>query len=95
MLISPRFLTEQLSWFYQLFINVIMKLLIAFSLVIVLISFQEKMSCFYISVPDSPGYNQDGDFLIGGFFSLRVTGREDRTEFCFNETMNMTYGSYL
>uniref|UniRef100_A0A3B2WB88 Vomeronasal 2, receptor27 n=1 Tax=Mus musculus TaxID=10090 RepID=A0A3B2WB88_MOUSE len=72
-----------------------MKLLIAFSLVIVLISFQEKMSCFYISVPDSPGYNQDGDFLIGGFFSLRVTGREDRTEFCFNETMNMTYGSYF
>lgn len=37
-LISPRFSTERISGFYQLFINVSMKLLIAFSILIVFLS---------------------------------------------------------
>ena len=83
---SPRFSTEQISGFYQLFINV-MELLIAFSLLIVLIEVQEQISCFSLSIPASPGYYQDGHFVIGGLFSLRVTARDKRIKFGFNDTM--------
>uniref|UniRef100_A0A3B2WCN3 Parathyroid cell calcium-sensing receptor n=1 Tax=Mus musculus TaxID=10090 RepID=A0A3B2WCN3_MOUSE len=50
-----------------------MKLLIAFSPLIVLIFFQEQISCFYLAKSASSGYYQDGDFVIGGLFSLRMT----------------------
>ncbi|XP_031236831.1 vomeronasal type-2 receptor 26-like [Mastomys coucha] len=66
-----------------------MKLLIAFSLLIVLIVFQEQISYFSLSIPGSPGYYQDGDFVIGGLFSLRVTAAGTRIVFDFNDTMNI------
>ena len=94
-LITPRFSIEQISVFYQLFINVSMKLLIAFSPLVVLILFQEHISCYYLTKYASSGYYQDGDFVIGGFFSLRVTDREDRIEFGFNDAMNMPDEVYL
>ncbi|XP_032761612.1 vomeronasal type-2 receptor 26-like [Rattus rattus] len=64
-----------------------MKLLIAFSLLIVLIVFQEQISCFSLSKPASPGYYQDGDFVIGGIFSLRVTAGDTRSRFGFKDTI--------
>ncbi|XP_052028649.1 vomeronasal type-2 receptor 26-like [Apodemus sylvaticus] len=64
-----------------------MELLIAFSLLIVLIVFQEQIFCFSLSIPASPGYYQDGHFVIGGLFSLRVTARDKRIKFGFNDTM--------
>ena len=72
--------------FYQLFINVSMKLLIAFSLWIVLIVLQEQISCYFLSISASPGYYQDGDFVIGGLFSLRVTARHLMSKFSFKNT---------
>ena len=63
-----------------------MKLLIAVSLLIVLIVFQEQISCFSLSAPASPGYYQDGDFVIGGLFSLRVTAGDMRSRFGFIDT---------
>ncbi|XP_021044749.1 vomeronasal type-2 receptor 26-like [Mus pahari] len=63
-----------------------MKLLIAFSLWIVLIVFQEQISCFSLNIPASLGYYQDGDFVIGGFFSLRVTDRPFINKFTFKST---------
>jgi hypothetical protein len=71
--ISSRFSTEQISGSYQLIVNISMKLLIAFSPLIVLIFFQEQISCFYLAKSASSGYYQDGDFVIGGLFSLRMT----------------------
>ncbi|XP_052028644.1 vomeronasal type-2 receptor 26-like [Apodemus sylvaticus] len=64
-----------------------MKLFIAFSLLIILIEYQEQISCFSLSIPASPGYYQDGHFVIGGLFSLRVTARDNRIKFGFNDTM--------
>ncbi|XP_052028866.1 vomeronasal type-2 receptor 26-like [Apodemus sylvaticus] len=64
-----------------------MKLCIAFSLLIVLIEIQEQISCFSLSIPASPGYYQDGHFVIGGLFSLRVTARDNRIKFGFNDAM--------
>ncbi|XP_052028640.1 vomeronasal type-2 receptor 26-like [Apodemus sylvaticus] len=64
-----------------------MKLFIAFSLLIVFIEFQEQISCFSLSILASPGYYQDGHFVIGGLFSLRVTARDKRIKFGFNDTM--------
>ncbi|XP_052028648.1 vomeronasal type-2 receptor 26-like [Apodemus sylvaticus] len=64
-----------------------MELLIAFSLLIVLIEVQEQISCFSLSIPASPGYYQDGDFVIGGLFSLRVTARDNKIKFGFNDAM--------
>ncbi|XP_028617384.1 vomeronasal type-2 receptor 26-like, partial [Grammomys surdaster] len=64
-----------------------MKLLIAFSLLIVLTVFQEQISCFSLNLPASPGYYQDGDFLIGGLFSLRVTAGNTRSRFGFKDTI--------
>ncbi|XP_028610191.1 vomeronasal type-2 receptor 26-like, partial [Grammomys surdaster] len=61
-----------------------MKLL---SLLIVLIVFQEQISCFSLNIPASPGYYQDGDFVIGGLFSLRVTSGDTRSIFGFNDTL--------
>ncbi|XP_052028645.1 vomeronasal type-2 receptor 26-like [Apodemus sylvaticus] len=66
-----------------------MELLIAFSLLIVLNEFQEQISCFSLSIPASPGYYQDGHFVIGGLFSLRVTARDNRIKFGFNDTMGI------
>ncbi|XP_052028859.1 vomeronasal type-2 receptor 26-like [Apodemus sylvaticus] len=66
-----------------------MKLLIAFSLLIFLIVFQEQISCFSLSIPASLGYYQDGHFVIGGLFSLRVTARDSRIKFGFNDAMNI------
>ncbi|XP_052028642.1 vomeronasal type-2 receptor 26-like [Apodemus sylvaticus] len=65
-----------------------MKLLI-FSLLIFLIAFQEQISCFSFSIPVSPGYYQNGHFVIGGLFSLRVTARYSRFKFGFNDTMTI------
>ncbi|EDK99727.1 vomeronasal type-2 receptor 26 precursor [Mus musculus] len=50
-----------------------MKLLTAFSPLVVLILFQEQISCYYLTKYASSGYYQDADFVIGGLFSLRVT----------------------
>ncbi|XP_052028650.1 vomeronasal type-2 receptor 26-like [Apodemus sylvaticus] len=66
-----------------------MELLNAFSLLIFLIAFQEQISCFSLSIPASPGYYQDGHFVIGGLFSLRVTARDNRIKFGFNDTMTI------
>ncbi|NP_001092980.1 vomeronasal 2 receptor 51 precursor [Rattus norvegicus] len=66
-----------------------MKLLIAFSLLIVLIVFQEQISWFSLSIPASPGYYQDGDFVIGGLFSLRVTAGDTKSKFGFKDTISM------
>jgi vomeronasal 2 receptor len=52
------------------------------------------MSCFFLSIPVSPGYYQDGDFVIGGLF-FRMTDRGDRIEFGLNDTMNMPDDVYL
>ncbi|XP_034367967.1 vomeronasal type-2 receptor 26-like [Arvicanthis niloticus] len=60
-----------------------MKLL---SLLIVLIIFQEQIFCFSLNIPASPGYYQDGDFVIGGLFSLRVTSGDNRYTCNFNDT---------
>ncbi|XP_031236832.1 vomeronasal type-2 receptor 26-like [Mastomys coucha] len=66
-----------------------MKLLIAISPLIVLISFHEQISCFYLTKPASPGYYQDADVVIGGLFSLRVTvGRDFKPIFRFQETID-------
>ncbi|XP_052028631.1 vomeronasal type-2 receptor 26-like [Apodemus sylvaticus] len=66
-----------------------MELLIAFSLLIILTVFPEQISCLSLSVPASPGYYQDGHFVIGGLFSLRVTARNNRIKFGFNDTMTI------
>ena len=66
-----------------------MELLNAFSLLMVLIVFQEQISCFSLSIPASPGYYQDGHFVIGGLFSLRGTARDSIIKFGFNDTMNI------
>ncbi|XP_052028858.1 vomeronasal type-2 receptor 26-like [Apodemus sylvaticus] len=66
-----------------------MELLNAFSLLIFVIVFQEEISCFSLSIPASPGYYQDGHFVIGGIFSLRVTAKDSRIKFGFNDTMNI------
>ncbi|XP_034368043.1 vomeronasal type-2 receptor 26-like [Arvicanthis niloticus] len=55
-----------------------MKFLIAFSLLIDLTVFQEHISCFSLNLPASPGYYQDGDFVIGGLFSLRASAGDTR-----------------
>ncbi|GAB1291258.1 Vomeronasal 2, receptor 23 [Apodemus speciosus] len=47
---------------------------------------QEQSSCFSFSTPASPGYYQDGDFVIGGLFSLRVTTGDTRSRFGFTDT---------
>ena len=94
-LITPRFSIEQISVFYQLFINVSMKLLIAFSLWIVLIVLQEQIFCCFLSIPASPGYYQDGDFVIGGLFSLRVTARHLMSKFSFKNTSYILDSVYL
>ncbi|GAB1291259.1 Vomeronasal 2, receptor 23 [Apodemus speciosus] len=49
----------------------------------------QQISCFSLSIPASPGYYQDGHFVIGGLFSLRVTARDSRIKFGFNDTMNI------
>ena len=89
-LITPRFSIEQISVFYQLFINVSMKLLIAFSLWIVLIVLQEQIFCCFLSIPASPGYYQDGDFVIGGLFSLRVMIRRFISKFSFKDAFYLS-----
>ncbi|XP_034368004.1 vomeronasal type-2 receptor 26-like [Arvicanthis niloticus] len=71
-----------------------MKLLIAFFLLIVLIVFQEQVSCFSLNIPASPGYYQDGDFVVGGLFSLRVTSGDTTSKFGFidaNHTPDIVY----
>ncbi|XP_028610330.1 vomeronasal type-2 receptor 26-like [Grammomys surdaster] len=50
-----------------------------FFLLIVSIVFQEQISCFSLNIPASPGYYQDGHFVIGGLFSLRVTSGNTRS----------------
>ncbi|XP_031236826.1 vomeronasal type-2 receptor 26-like [Mastomys coucha] len=62
-----------------------MRLLIAFCLRIFLIVFQEQISCFSLSIPASPGYYQDGNFVIGGLFSLRVMIRRFISKLSFND----------
>ncbi|NP_001092984.1 vomeronasal 2 receptor, 48 precursor [Rattus norvegicus] len=57
-----------------------MKLLIVFSLLIVLIVFQVQISYVSLNNPASPGYYQDGDFVIGGLFSLRMTTGDTRSK---------------
>ncbi|GAB1291261.1 Vomeronasal 2, receptor 23 [Apodemus speciosus] len=46
----------------------------------------EQISCFSLSIPASPGYFQDGDFVLGGLFSLRVTSGDSRILFDLNDT---------
>ncbi|XP_032761613.1 vomeronasal type-2 receptor 26-like [Rattus rattus] len=72
-----------------------MKLLIAFSLLILLTAFQEQISCFSLSKPASPGYYQDGDFVIGGLFSLRVTAGDTRSKFGFTDTTHIPEYVYV
>uniref|UniRef100_A0A8C8U4X9 Parathyroid cell calcium-sensing receptor n=1 Tax=Peromyscus maniculatus bairdii TaxID=230844 RepID=A0A8C8U4X9_PERMB len=66
-----------------------MKLFIAFSLLIIFIAFQGQISCFSLNIPASPGYYQDGDFVIGGLFSLKVTFGDMRNRFGFESTTYM------
>ena len=94
-LITPRFSIEQISVFYQLFINVSMKLLIAFSLWIVLIVLQEQISCYFLSISASPGYYQDGDFVIGGLLSLKVSGRHNKNKFTSGNEYNLPEYVYM
>ncbi|XP_051029197.1 vomeronasal type-2 receptor 26 [Phodopus roborovskii] len=63
-----------------------MKLFIVFSLLVILTVFQEQISSFSLNIPSSPGYYQDGDFVIGGLFSLQVTQGDTRTRFGFHST---------
>ncbi|XP_028610347.1 vomeronasal type-2 receptor 26-like [Grammomys surdaster] len=64
-----------------------MKLLIAFSLWIVVTVFQEQISCFSLNIPASPGYYQDGDFVIGGLFSFKMASGDNRSVLDFNDTL--------
>ncbi|XP_034367944.1 vomeronasal type-2 receptor 26-like [Arvicanthis niloticus] len=72
-----------------------MKLLIAFFLLIVLIIFQELISCFSLNISASPGYYQDGDFVIGGLFSLRVTAGDTRSRFGFTDINHIPEHVYV
>ncbi|KAL1791292.1 vomeronasal type-2 receptor 26-like [Sigmodon hispidus] len=47
----------------------------------------EQISCFSLNIPASTGYYQDGDFVIGGLFSLKVTLGENRSRYGFTSTM--------
>ncbi|KAM6162677.1 LOW QUALITY PROTEIN: vomeronasal type-2 receptor 26-like [Erethizon dorsatum] len=49
----------------------------------------EQSSILTLNAPVSPGYYQDGDFIIGGLFSLRVTGGNVRSRFGFRDTYSM------
>uniref|UniRef100_A0A8D2AFG0 G-protein coupled receptors family 3 profile domain-containing protein n=1 Tax=Sciurus vulgaris TaxID=55149 RepID=A0A8D2AFG0_SCIVU len=62
-----------------------MKSPVVFPLLVVL-SFvsQEENSILSLNVPVFPGYYQDGDFIIGGLFSLRVTSG-DGSSFGFGD----------
>ncbi|XP_013008412.2 vomeronasal type-2 receptor 26-like [Cavia porcellus] len=51
--------------------------------------FHERGVNLSLSVPASPGYYQDGDFIIGGLFSLRVTSGDMRSKFEFQHTFNI------
>ncbi|XP_028616969.1 vomeronasal type-2 receptor 26-like [Grammomys surdaster] len=62
-----------------------MKLFIASSLWIVLTVFQEHIFCFSLNLPASPGYYQDGDFVIGGLFSFTVSGGINGSKFEFTD----------
>ncbi|XP_034368032.1 vomeronasal type-2 receptor 26-like [Arvicanthis niloticus] len=66
-----------------------MKLL---SLLVVLIVFQEQISCFSLNIPASPGYYQDGDFVIGGLFSLRVISGDTRSTLIFHDIQDFVSG---
>uniref|UniRef100_A0A8C2QN54 G-protein coupled receptors family 3 profile domain-containing protein n=1 Tax=Cricetulus griseus TaxID=10029 RepID=A0A8C2QN54_CRIGR len=57
-----------------------------FCLLIILIVFQEQISRFPLNTPSSPGYYQDGDFVIGGLFSLQVTQGDTRSRVGFDST---------
>jgi vomeronasal 2 receptor len=68
-----------------------MKLPAAFPLLaFLLLVFQEQHSSLSINGPASPGYYQDGDFIIGGLFSLRVTAGDTRSRFGFDNTFYIT-----
>lgn len=55
-------------------------------LVALLCIFQKRSSTHSLNAPGSPGYYQDGDFIIGGLFSLRVTSGNMRSKFGFQDT---------
>uniref|UniRef100_A0A8D2AKS3 G-protein coupled receptors family 3 profile domain-containing protein n=1 Tax=Sciurus vulgaris TaxID=55149 RepID=A0A8D2AKS3_SCIVU len=62
-----------------------MKSPVVYSLMVVLLFvLQEKNSILSLNVPTS-GYYQDGDFIIGGLFSLRVTDGYTRSRFGFGD----------
>ncbi|XP_031239940.1 vomeronasal type-2 receptor 26-like [Mastomys coucha] len=65
-----------------------MKLLIAFSPLIVPIVFQEQISCVYLTKSASSGYYQDADFVIGGLFSLRETAGDIEHRLDFKYTVD-------
>ncbi|XP_021046836.1 vomeronasal type-2 receptor 26-like [Mus pahari] len=66
-----------------------MKLLTTFSPLIVLILFQDQISCFYLTKSASPGYYQDADFVIGGLFSLRMTlGEHFKPKILFTDKLD-------
>ncbi|KAL6032335.1 hypothetical protein STEG23_026291, partial [Scotinomys teguina] len=46
-----------------------------------------QISCFSLNIPASPGYYQDGDFIIGGLFSLKVTFGDNRSRFGFDSSI--------
>uniref|UniRef100_H0VW99 G-protein coupled receptors family 3 profile domain-containing protein n=1 Tax=Cavia porcellus TaxID=10141 RepID=H0VW99_CAVPO len=60
-------------------------------LVTIFFIFQEQRFILSLNVPGSPGYYQDGDFIIGGFFSLRVTDGDTRSTFGFQDTYSMPH----
>ncbi|XP_058138320.1 vomeronasal type-2 receptor 26-like [Dasypus novemcinctus] len=61
-----------------------MKFSIAFPLLCVLFSVsQEHNPMKSVHQFPSPGYYQDGDFILGGLFSLRVTDGDDKSRFGF------------
>ncbi|XP_047405652.1 vomeronasal type-2 receptor 26-like [Sciurus carolinensis] len=63
-----------------------MKSPVVYSLMVVLLFvLQEKNSILSLNVPTSSGYYQDGDFIIGGLFSLRVTNGYTRSRFDFGD----------
>uniref|UniRef100_UPI004038A276 vomeronasal type-2 receptor 26-like n=1 Tax=Callospermophilus lateralis TaxID=76772 RepID=UPI004038A276 len=71
-----------------------MKLSLDFPLLVTIIFVsQEENSILSLNVPASPGYYQDGDFIIGGLFSLRVT--DDNTRFGFKDNVYIQENVYM
>uniref|UniRef100_H0VZZ1 Receptor ligand binding region domain-containing protein n=1 Tax=Cavia porcellus TaxID=10141 RepID=H0VZZ1_CAVPO len=56
-------------------------------LVALLCIFQKRISILSLNAAGNPGYYQDGDFIIGGLFSLRVISGDLRSKFGFQHKL--------